>query len=61
MVDAFEMGDTEPRVNSEEIVEQFGITAVTSVKVKRSNERNTKKMKLNESAPNQRYKQLVLT
>ena len=45
MVDAFEMGDQEPRVNSQQIVEQFGITAVTNIKVKVGNDRNIKRMK----------------
>ena len=55
MVDAFEMGDQEPRVNSQQIVEQFGITAVTNIKVKVGNDRNIKRMKKNESALNGRY------
>ena len=55
-MDAYESGDIEPKVDSEQIKEQFGVTAVTNIKVKGSNERSSKKLKLNSRASNQRYK-----
>ena len=59
MIDAYESGDLEPKVDSEQTVEQFGVTAVTNIKVKGSNERSSKKLKLNSSASNQRYEILM--
>lgn len=59
MVDAYEKGDPEPAVNSQQITEQFGVTVVTEIKVKASNERSLKKMKMNGSSPNERYEILM--
>ena len=59
MVDAYEKGDQEPKVNSQQIVEQFGVSAVTNITVKASKERSFKKMNMNDSAPNQRYEILM--
>ena len=59
MVDAYEKGDQEPKVQSQQIVEQFGVTAVTNIKVKASSERSSKKMKVNFGASNERYESLL--
>ena len=53
-VDAYEKGDQEPKVNFQQMVGQFGVTAVTNITVKASNERSFEKMKMNYSVPNQR-------
>ena len=59
MIDAYDKGDQEPKVNSQQILEQFGVTAVTNITVKASNERTVKKMKMDYIPPNQRYEILI--
>ena len=59
MIDAYDKGDQEPKVNSQQILEQFGVTAVTNITVKASNERTFKKMRMDYIAPNQRYEILI--
>lgn len=49
MVHAFEKGEQEPSTYSQKVEKRFGITAVTNVKVKSSNERCAKRMKIEET------------
>lgn len=49
MVHAFEKGEQEPSSYSHQVEKRFGITAVTNVKVKSSNERCAKRIKIDET------------